>query len=308
MWVTALTPMPDDVCASPAREHAGRSRNTIFPFCPNHIEFMRNTMIRNRTTLYTLALGLLAIGAVGCSDDTTTNPPAETTVFGATKVIAGGNVRSFMTSDASGNPTAIGLRISATTVNSVPTTEPADPSEYFYEIALPAGAATKVAVQDISLDWGPGGHPPAQVYTTPHFDMHFYTVPRAERMAWSPTDTAKLNMVPNASLIPPAHITDGTGIPFMGLHYVDITSHEFDTAAHHPFDATFIWGYYNGSQVFIEPMITQAYLQSKANFSAAIKQPASYSRTGVYWPTKYSISFDAATNEHVVTMSEMVKR
>jgi hypothetical protein len=265
-------------------------------------------MLRNRTTIYAAALSLLAIGAIGCSDDEPTTPAGPTTVYGATKTVAGGNVRSFLTSDASGVPTAVGMRISATTVNGVDTTRPANPADYFYEIPLPAGAASKIAVQDISLDWGPGGHPPEMVYGVPHFDMHFYTVPRADRMAWSPTDTSKLNKVPDATLIPAAHITDGTGIPFMGLHYVDVTSHEFDTSMHHPFDATFIWGYYNGAQVFIEPMITQAYLQSKASFSAPIKQPAAYSRTGVYWPTKYSISFDAATNEHVISMTDMVKR
>lgn len=263
-------------------------------------------MLRNRTTLYTLALGLLAIGVVGCTDDEPTTPSGPTTTFGTTATIAGGGVRSFMTVDASGNPTAIGLRISKRTVDSASMDTTVAPRDNMFHVELPAGAATKVAVQDISLDWGPGGHPPA-FYSVPHFDMHFYTVPMSERMAWSASDTAKLNKRPDSTLLPPAHFTDGTGVPYMGLHYVDLTSPELPPT-NAPFTSTFIWGYYNGAQVFIEPMITKAFLQAQTPFSKAIPQPAAYSRTGVYWPTKYTVAYDASTNEHVVTMTDMVKR
>jgi hypothetical protein len=259
-------------------------------------------MSLKRTTAYALALGLLSFAATGCSESTT--EPTESTLYGANTTVAGGNVRSFMRVDASGNPMEIGLRISARTVDSASMTPPNNPMEYMYHIALPTGMATKTAIQDISLDWGPGGHPPG-FYQVPHFDMHFYTMPMAERMAWSPTDTAKLNRVPDASLVPAGHVTDGTGIPFMGLHYADPSSPEFSGGN---FTSTFIWGYYNGAQAFIEPMITKAFLQSRANFNADIKLPTTYSRTGVYWPTKYSVAYDAATNEHVITMSSMVKR
>ena len=260
-------------------------------------------MYLNRSTIFTIALGLMSMAAAGCSDDTTTGP-SESTVYGTSSTVAGGTVRSFMKLDASGNPLEIGLRISKTTVDSVPMTPPANPMAYMYHIALPAGMATKTAIQDISLDWGPMGHPPFGIYDTAHFDIHFYMVPMAERMAW-PMDTSKLNRVPNADLVPAGHVTDGMGIPFMGLHYVDPTSGEFGDEK---FNSTFIWGYYDGAQIFIEPMITQWFLQSKASFSADIKQPAKFSKTGVYYPTRYSVGYDNATNEHVITMSGMTLR
>jgi hypothetical protein len=262
-------------------------------------------MFAHRTTVYSLALGLLALTAVGCSDDPPTTTPTETTVYGANTAVNGGNVRSFMKLDASGNPMEVGLRISKRTVDSGSMTPPANPMENMIHIALPDGMAAKTAFQDISLDWGPEGHPPA-FYSVPHFDMHFYTVPANVRMAWSPTDTAKLNRLADPSLVPPGYIApEPVGIPFMGLHYIDPTSPEFNGGA---FTSTFIWGYYDGGQVFMEPMITQAFLQSKAAFQANIALPTQFTRTGVYYPTKYSISYDAATNEHVVTMGSMVKK
>jgi hypothetical protein len=264
-------------------------------------------MIGNRIALYSIALGVLALAVTGCTDEETTNPPSETTAYGTTTTVAGGNVRSFLKTDANGNPTAIGLRISAATINGVPMVAPANPSDYMYQIPVPAEALTKTPVQDISLDWGPYGHPPAHVYDTAHFDMHFYTVPRSERMTWSGqgADSARLQKMPDASVVPPGHVTDSMGIPFMGMHFLDINSHELHGQ---PFSSTFIWGYYNGVNAFIEPMITRWFLQSKQSYSAAIPQPTTYSKTGVYWPTQYSVSYDSTTNEHVITMSGMVLR
>lgn len=261
-------------------------------------------MLRFGTTLSLLALASVAV--VGCTDDTPVSTPTETTAYGTSSTIGGGSVRSFLKADASGNPIEIGLRISEATVNGVPANPPADPfsMEHMYHIALPAGAE-KTAFQDISLDWGAAGHPPVGVYTTPHFDMHFYTVPMNERMTWVPNDP-KLHILPSASLVPPMHATDSSGIPFMGLHYLDVTSPEIATGA--TFTSTFIWGYYNGQQAFLEPMITQAFLKAKTQFSASLKLPATYSRANVYYPTKYSVAFDDVTKEHVITLGAMVKR
>jgi hypothetical protein len=105
--------------------------------------------------------------------------------------------------------------------------------------------------------------------------------------------------------VPTGFITDSVGIPFMGLHYVDPTGGEFNGAK---FNSTFIWGYYDGKQAFLEPMITEWFLKSKAEISQTLKLPAQYSKSGVYYPTTYKVSFDAANNEHVITLGGMTKR
>src|SRR5579884_2972855 len=44
---------------------------------------------------------------------------------------------------------------------------------------LPNGGPFKL----VEIDWHPYGHPPAHVYTVPHFDAHFYVISKAERDA-----------------------------------------------------------------------------------------------------------------------------
>lgn len=260
-------------------------------------------MLRIRTTF--LILTALATVAVGCSDEPT-NTPTETTAFGTTTALFGGNVRSFVKSDASGNPIEIGVRLSETTVNSMPAQPGAHPAEHMYVIPLPSTAAA-TAIQHLSLDWNARGHEPPGVYDTAHFDFHFYTVPLAERLTWSGQgeDSARMVKRPDPSLVPAGFFTDGGGIPYMGMHYVDPTSGEFAGAK---FNSTFIWGYYDGKQAFIEPMITQWYLKSKTSLNQNLKLPTAYSRPGMYYPTTYSVSFDAATSEHVIALGGMVKR
>jgi len=41
------------------------------------------------------------------------------------------------------------------------------------------------AFKFVELDWNPGGHEPAGVYDTPHFDFHFYTIDVAQRNAFA---------------------------------------------------------------------------------------------------------------------------
>lgn len=261
-------------------------------------------MIRYRTLLFSI-ISALTIAIAGC-EDTPTTTPSERTTFGTASTISGGTVRSFVKVDRNGNPLEMGLRLSATTVNGMTTSGGDHEHDNMYEIALPS-EASKTPVQHISLDWNPHGHEPAMVYDTAHFDMHFYTVAKSERMTWSMqgADSARMVKTPDSTLIPAGYATNGMGVPYMGLHYVDVTSGEFNGKK---FNSTFIWGYYNGQQAFIEPMITQWYLQSKTSHTQTLALPARYTKTGLYYPTTYTIRFDDATKEHVITLGGMLKR
>jgi hypothetical protein len=260
-----------------------------------------------RTALVTLAVTLAALSITACEDD---NPagqnPTEQTIFGSSVNLFNGTVRSFVRVDASGNPLDFGVRVSAQTVNNMPPTPGSHPAEHMYDVPIPA-EFSKTAVQHISLDWNAFGHEPPGIYDTAHFDIHFYTVPKSERMTWSMqgADSALMVQRPDSTLVPGGYITDGSGVPFMGMHFVDIASPEFNGQ---PFSSTFIWGFHGGQQAFIEPMITQWYLKSRTPLDQALKLPVRYSRSGVYYPTRYSVRFDAATNEHVITLGTLVKR
>jgi Domain of unknown function (DUF5602) len=149
----------------------------------------------------------------------------------------------------------------------------------------PKAAATPF--MHVGLDWNPNGHEPAPIYGKPHFDFHFYMISEAEQMAILPyeIDSLKFKNIPAPAYFPPTYITPGGGVPQMGTHWVDVTSPELNGL---PFTQTFLYGSYNGSVTFYEPMITEAFIKANASFERAIPQPAKFQKTG-YYPTKMRI-------------------
>ncbi|HEY0679193.1 MAG TPA: hypothetical protein VGD17_12970 [Chitinophagaceae bacterium] len=132
------------------------------------------------------------------------------------------------------------------------------------------------------LNWNPNGHPPTNIYTLPHFDMHFYMVPSEERETY--VDQAKLDAVPAPGYVPANHIGVDP-IPAMGMHFVDLTAPELNGAQ---FTQTFIFGSYDRNLIFWEPMITLEFLKNTTSFERMLPQPAKFQQSG-YYPTKMRI-------------------
>ena len=98
--------------------------------------------------------------------------------------------------------------------------------------------------------------------------------------------------------------TDHLWFEAMGAHAVDTATPELRGD---PFTSTFIYGYYNGRMTFVEPMISTAFLKTKTNFTAPVKQPAAYPRRG-YYPTRYSVTYDPKREEYSVALEGLVLR
>ena len=91
----------------------------------------------------------------------------------------------------------------------------------------------------------------------------------------------------------------------MGLHWTDTKSSEFSGQ---PFTNTFIYGSWDGQYIFLEPMITKAYLESHpVNATKNIPQPAQWSKAGSY-PTTYTVNYDATAKEFRITLGGLIKR
>lgn len=259
-------------------------------------------MINNaRLLLPALLLGTALLG--GCTEDETTNPPVSQakTVYGDTARIGTGLAVSWVKLDDAGKPTSVGVTVDSAALAAIPTVDIA------YPLVLPAEAAT-TGYDHISLDWNPMGHPPQDIYTLPHFDTHFYMITQAERGGVNPADTAKGNVMPGADYIPTGYArTPGPVqvVPYMGEHWVNGASGEFHGST---FDHTMIFGYWNGSMVFTEPMFTMAYLNTKPSLSLALPQPAKYPKTGRYYATLYSIRHDATTNTWSVSLDGLTMK
>ena len=230
----------------------------------------------------------------------------ERVVAGETKQLGAGQVRSWVRLDSSGNPTAIGVTFSEEALSTLPKVPPPGQEGTELSINLPEQASA-TPFKHVGFDWNPMGHPPANIYDVPHFDFHFYTITEKERdrITVKGDDVARSLKPLSAEFIPEGYIyvPDGA-VPRMGNHMVNPLSKDLHNQA---FTSTFLYGSYDGRLIFAEPMITKAFLEARINITEAIKQPAKYQQPG-YYPTKYSVRYDAAKKEYTVALEGMTLR
>jgi hypothetical protein len=242
-----------------------------------------------------IALAFMASATlIGCSDDPAT-PSKAGTYYGQKQALGNDSVQSYIELDDAGEPLSVGIKFGAKAIQGL------DTNAKMLMLEMPTGASV-APYSFLQVDWNPFGHPPVGVYTQPHFDFHFYMAPQSEVMN-IPAPPA-LDMTPmDTKYLPANYITDSVAIPMMGVHWVDITSPEFNGGQ---FTQTFIYGTYKGNVTFIEPMITKAYLESKPDTAIAIKQPTAWQKSG-YYPKEYHIHYEAASDSYVVELHELTK-
>jgi hypothetical protein len=195
--------------------------------------------------------------------------------------------------DKDGNPERVAIAVNENALNSMPADDGSGGAGHDHDnnviLSFPSQAAN-IAFKHVWANWNPAGHPPANIYTKPHFDFHFYTVSSAERETF--VDPAKLAASVPAEYLPANYIGIDP-VPTMGKHYVDVTSPELNGQ---PFTETFILGSYDAKINFYEPMITLEFLKATTTYERSIPQPAKYQQSG-YYPTKMRIQKAAqATN------------
>lgn len=217
--------------------------------------------------------------------------------YGPARPFAKGVVRAVVTMNHNGEPESIGIKFSERILDNLP-----DHLEEF-TVELP-NKAEGLAFDHIDLGYGPEGHEPPGVYDVPHFDIHFYMISQEEKMQI--TDADKADLLPSDEYIPDYYIPTPGFVPMMGKHWVDVLSDEFQEGGE--FSQTFLFGSYDKEVIFYEPMITIDYLKGKTTEQFEIRQPEEFQRTGYYYPTTYSISYDSTKKEYTVSLENMVWR
>ena len=162
------------------------------------------------------------------------------------------------------------------------------------------------------IDWNTEGLPrgPNGSFASPHFDFHFYMLPRADveqRMTCISTNgrtcdpletdyeqTKLFEDLPDVSFIPPTYRADpGSAIPAMGLHLLDTDfNYTLENVNHYP---TLIYGTFDGKVVFAEASVTLYTLQDAVNspdhrISFPFRQPQAFV-TDINWPTEFVIEY-----------------
>ena len=214
-----------------------------------------------------------------------------------------GSAHVLVRTDANDKLTAIGVVLTPGALNGLPKSARGARTDTAYHLPMP-GKGPKTAIDHVMINWEPVGHPPPHVYDVPHFDFHFYLVSRAaqekvrfhnDAESGQPQQQAPAELLPQGYAIPP-----GTAVPRMGVHAINMSSGELHGQ---PFTATFIYGYYNRQQTFLEPMVSLDYLLSKPSFSTAITRPSRYSKPGVY-PGAYSVKYAANNDVYEVLLED----
>jgi hypothetical protein len=224
-----------------------------------------------------------------------------------------GTVASYALFDAGGAPQEIGVTFSKGALDGLPP-EPNRTSRCYdldgngqinetgecdgdYQIDLPFPAEV-TSRGDISFDfamvnWNPHGHPP-EPWLPPHFDIHFYQVPKSWVTAirlgpcgilMNCDDFQRAIKPVPAKYVHPDHVSVEAAVGEMGNHLIDVKTPEFGDPPQ-PFTHTWIFGAFDGHVIFHEVMATVEFMASGENLCAPIKQPEAWARAG-YYPTRY---------------------
>lgn len=248
---------------------------------------------------------MMMTSILGCAEIRKPGPSAGT-YDGPSRDIGGGQARAFITLDASGRPTAIGVRMSESALVGLPAEPPRDAEGWEYVLSLPKEAAIS-GYDHVGMNWNPTGHIPPGVYDKPHFDFHFYMISleQREKITAKGEDLARAHRAPAPEFMPEGYILpDGTEVERMGAHAIDPASPEFNRL---PFSKTFIYGFYDGKMIFLEPMMTKDFLETRPNTTDRIKLPKSYPAHG-YYPTAYSVKHNATQREYEISLGGLVSR
>ena len=263
-----------------------------------------------RTVLKTIgagtAGGLLATAATGSaaakevSDSGSRSKPKAQFGLGEVGTLGEGHVVTFALPDDRGRPGVLGVLITGDALEGV-----SDEPEMLH-LDLPRASGTNFTF--LGLDWGPMGHPPEEIYGFPHFDVHFYLM-EEDAVEEIPPGVAEYT-IPDERFPPDYATADAFGapreiVPGMGEHLLSPKAQEFQGEQ---FTHTLIWGAYNpdggdvGELTFVEPMITQAFLEERPeDIHTPISMPEAFAEAG-YYPTEYAIRYLSGLDVYLVTL------
>lgn len=247
------------------------------------------------------AAAVAALALTAC-----TAPPTERVARfeGKPVPLGNGTARTVVRTDAAGKPEAIAVVLTESALDGLPAAAPGTHPDFAYVLPMPE-KGPRTVVDHVMINWEAAGHPPQKVYDVPHFDFHFYLVDSAQRekaQFKDESESASPAQQPPAELLPAGYvIPPGTAVTGMGVHAINPASAEFKGQ---PFTATFIYGFHDKRQTFLEPMVTVAYLKSKPAFSAPISRPTTYLKAGVY-PASYSVKYDAAARAYEISLNDL---
>jgi hypothetical protein len=273
-------------------------------------------MARNRhvsRAAVLLAAAAVAVSLSACGS--TAEAGKAGTFYGSELALGNGKVKTYVVRGNDGKPTELGFTFGAASLQGLPEPphEEAGPPLPSQPLYFP-DETKAVAVDHATFDFVPGGHPPPGVFDLPHFDVHFFYLTQEEVEEINPknADFAARGMkLPDERYVPedfgaiPNTPPEEAVVPGMGQHLADMTVPI--VPGEYKFTEVILNGTWDGKYAFVEPMVTLNYLHSKPTVTNDLKLPQEYQKTGLY-PTKYSITYDAASNTYMISLNGLAGR
>lgn len=258
----------------------------------------------------TVTLPVVLVTLLALSAGTRAREAALTQVKGACADVYKGQVCT--TSTMKGTTLVeVGAVIPLASIENAPAEMPMEwPPVPTASIELPDAVRQQAGLKQFSVDWNAGGHPPV-AFMTPHFDFHFYLISREEIAAIDCKSESKPAALPAGYSLPDVPLPPemagmigvpklvGLCVPKMGMHAVPTTEVERTDA----FAGTMVIGYYKGTPIFIEPMISKAMLMKKASFDLPLPNVPGLKGPR---PTKFHAEYDAAQRAYRFTLSGII--
>lgn len=301
--------------------------------------------VDRRNVLKGIGAGVAAgafLGTAGSAAAKRTNPfdtPNSNYVEGESAAVAGGSpdMWTFATTTPAGKPKSLGIWLERDAFEALT----ADTHHAYVPLDFPA--VDGLTYTFAGINWNPMGHPPAGVWTTPHFDFHYYFVDESfiDGIVGGPGPVMGIATydVPE-EYFPENYVYESPRliVPQMGEHIYDETSPEWDPEV--PFTQTYIYGLYDpsidpnspsgtvelpfgpdgslvpvptyegdgmGELTFTEPMITEAFMRElEANdgeVTTAVPLPAAFPEAG-YYPTSYTTRYVGSADAFAITLED----
>jgi len=282
-----------------------------------------------------LAVAAVLAGAAVSLAANAAGPRGATTLHGPEVPVGNGTARMFIERGPGGEPRAVGIALSEAALSGLAkrmntTSRCFDKNgdgaiahgeclgDYQAELALPEGASDlQLPFRWATVNWNPEGHlaPAPPVWSAPHFDFHFFlaepalihgirTGPCAEFIDCA--DSARAATPLPARHAPEDYSDVGAAVAAMGNHLVDVRDPELADPKL-GFSHTFIYGAYDGKLIFLEPMVSHAFLSQRPQDCRPIRLPKAYATAG-YYPAAYCVRHDAATGTYRVTLEGLAYR
>ena len=248
--------------------------------------------------------GAFALALVGCAADSEPEVTVATeTIMGNCGSVHGADVCTWGETTG-GDVTAFGATIPMDAITGAPEDAPmAWPPVANAVVKLPDAVAAATGFHAMTVFWEAHGHPPG-AYLTPHFDFHFYSMTDEARMAIDCVDTSKPSAIPAGYALPDVNIPEigdllGLCVPAMGMHSLPASELESSEI----FEKTMVVGYYQGTSIFVEPMITKATMMARQTFT--LEMPDVPGRpAGARYPMQFRADYDSTGNSYRFVFSD----